>query len=437
MYRSATEQMKGILVRLGRRISLLVGVGLTAVAVIAFALTALVHSQAGNDLPPFDSGSNGSDGALILETPGTILFDPRNFNHPLDQDGDGVYHFTEIRIGAGVTVKLSSVPLGTKPVVWLAQGAVQIDGTVDLDGENGHDQTTISRPSISGAGGYGGAAGGGVSGGIDLNGDGPGAGRGGRIDQQGSGAGHASPGRQGAGGLPGGSPYGNNFLSPLLGGSGGGAGGNAGGGAGGGAILITSSVRITVDGTVTASGGNGGVKPTCCRSGGGGSGGAIRIMAPIINGTGFLNVGYGSGDSPIRLGDGSLGRMRLEAFRHEFTGRTNPTPTRSTPGPVFPLLPQPTVRVLSVAGANVPSNPAGDLLRPDLTIDSQSNAEIQIQSQNIPAGTKVQLNIFSENGTGQVVESTPLDMHMNGRATASVTLPPGISRFHVQATWTP
>src|SRR5437016_14297457 len=31
----------------------------------------------------FDAGSNGSDGALNLTTPGTIIFDPRTFNPPL------------------------------------------------------------------------------------------------------------------------------------------------------------------------------------------------------------------------------------------------------------------------------------------------------------------------------------------------------------------
>ena len=34
----------------------------------------------------FSSGSNGSDGALNLTTPGTILFDPKAFNPPLDPD---------------------------------------------------------------------------------------------------------------------------------------------------------------------------------------------------------------------------------------------------------------------------------------------------------------------------------------------------------------
>src|SRR5258708_38441975 len=67
----------------------------------------------------FSSGSNGSDGALNLTTPGTIVFDPRSFNPALDPDGDNVYPFTTINIAAGVTVKLSATYLNG-PGFWLA-----------------------------------------------------------------------------------------------------------------------------------------------------------------------------------------------------------------------------------------------------------------------------------------------------------------------------
>src|SRR5215510_14154314 len=73
------------------------------------------------------SGSTGADGPLNLTTPGTIAFDPKTFNPPLDPDGDNVYHFTTINIGVGVTVKLSSKILNG-PVHWLAQGPVTIGG---------------------------------------------------------------------------------------------------------------------------------------------------------------------------------------------------------------------------------------------------------------------------------------------------------------------
>ncbi|MGE0680361.1 MAG: hypothetical protein AB7P69_05565 [Candidatus Binatia bacterium] len=106
----------------------------------------------------FDSGSNGSDGALNLTTPGTVEFDPTTFNPPLDPDGDNVYHFTTITIAAGVTVHLL-VRKVNGPVFWLASGAVQIDGAIDLNGENGTSigSTFESRlRAMPGSGGYAG-----------------------------------------------------------------------------------------------------------------------------------------------------------------------------------------------------------------------------------------------------------------------------------------
>src|ERR1017187_3137551 len=84
----------------------------------------------------FSSGSTGTDGALLLTTPGTILFDPHTFAPPLNPSGDNVYHFTTIYIAKDVTVKLSAKLLNG-PVFWLAQGPAQIDGTIDLDGADG------------------------------------------------------------------------------------------------------------------------------------------------------------------------------------------------------------------------------------------------------------------------------------------------------------
>src|SRR5882762_2339215 len=104
------------------------------VSIFCFANAGLSQTQT------FNSGSNGSDGALNLTTPGTIIFDPKSFNPPLNPTGDNVYNFTTINIGAGVTVKLTSKLL-TGPVYWLAQGAVTIGGTIDLAGESGYSVT--------------------------------------------------------------------------------------------------------------------------------------------------------------------------------------------------------------------------------------------------------------------------------------------------------
>src|SRR5438270_208703 len=71
-------------------------------------LVLLICFVRGSYSQTFSSGSTGIDGALNLTTPGTILFNPKTFNPPLDQDGDNIYNFTTINIGAGVTVKLTN-----------------------------------------------------------------------------------------------------------------------------------------------------------------------------------------------------------------------------------------------------------------------------------------------------------------------------------------
>jgi hypothetical protein len=176
-----------------------------------------VHAQT------FNSGSTGADGALNLTTPGTVIFNPDTFTPPLDPEGDNIYHFTTINIAAGVTVRLLATHVNG-PVFWLASGAVQIDGTLDLNGGVGHNPpaTPAARlPSVPGAGGY--------PGGIGASPNGP--------AQPGSGplGGVIGPGNSSGGG--GGNPS-NSFLVPLLGGSGGGGTqtGVGGGGGGGGAL---------------------------------------------------------------------------------------------------------------------------------------------------------------------------------------------------------
>ena len=127
----------------------------------------------------FVSGSTGVDGALDFSgVPAntTVLFNPDAFNPPLDQDGDNVYHFTTITIPSTIRVRLSAEVLGVKPVVWLASGAVQIHGVVDLNGENGHSSDAAPIQAVAGAGGFRG----GVGQRSNLNaqpGDGPGGGQ--------------------------------------------------------------------------------------------------------------------------------------------------------------------------------------------------------------------------------------------------------------------
>jgi hypothetical protein len=366
---------------------------------------------------PFNSGSNGSDGALNLTVPGTVVFDPQP--QKLDLDGDNIYHFTTINIAAGVTVRLRANVVNG-PLFWLAQGPINIAGTIDLSGDPGYGSISSiagRTPSIAGAGGYGGGLGAWSASSPAQTGFGPG---GGRI-LPGPGCPACCPTMSEGGRL---TP--NLFLVPLTGGSGG-AGGSVGGGAGGGALLLASSVSVNVTGSIQANGGS-----ASSGQAGGGAGGSVRIVAPLITGNGTVsaNAGPGGGCS-WPAADGGI---RLEAF----TFNTTLGGTRATPFNLFlPSSFPPSVRIISVASVPVPASPTGSFTMPDVTINSTAAVPFVIEARNIPVGTIVKVQVFSETGLDQAVDASPLSgTSQLSTATANITLPPGFSRGMVRATWT-
>lgn len=384
-------------------------------------MTIALGSSAAAIAQTFSSGSTGADGALNLTTPGIVVFNPRTFNPPLDPDGDNIYHFTTINIAAGVTVQLRG-DIINGPVVWLAQGAVQINGTIDASGQDkfGTNVTTQRTITIPGAGGYGGGY-------PAVGNNPPGAGLGpggGSINC--SNSNYAQPGGF----------TGNQFLVPLVGGSGGGAKTSSSGGAGGGAILIASSVSIGGTGSIRANGGgspSGGGDP-----GGVGAGGAIRLVAPSVSVSGLLNVSFGGGNHNVcspnpGTGDGVI---RIEAFQIGAINRTGTLYTATPFGLFLPSTGVPSLRVVSVGGAPVAASPTGTFTIPDVTVNSNSALPVNIEATNIPVGTIVTLTLFSENGPDQVILSTPLVGNLAAStATASVTLPSGFSKGFVKATF--
>jgi hypothetical protein len=62
---------------------------------------------------------------------------------------------------------------------------------------------------------------------------------------------------------------------------------------------------------------------------------------------------------------------------------------------------------------------------------------VTIQTTGIPPGTVLNLNIYSEDGSTQNVQTTPLQGTVqSATATASATFPPDLSLGIVKATWT-
>lgn len=236
-------------------------------------MSGLIHTTLGQ--APFTSGSTGADGALNVTA-----------NLTLDLPPDGIFHFTTITVASGATLRFNRNALNT-PVYLLAAGDVVINGTIDVSGEH----RTGSAPGKGGPGGFDGgfrAFQGFPSG----DGFGPGGGKfvGPNVDLIGQGGVYSTSISFNT------NIYGNTLLSPLIGGSGGAANINGSdvvsGAGGGGAIMIASSSRITLSGKISGRGGDN-------FSGGGGSGGAIRLVAPVVDGSGSLDVIGGYTFEPI------------------------------------------------------------------------------------------------------------------------------------------
>jgi hypothetical protein len=316
----------------------------------------------------------GADGALDLTTPGIVVFNPRLFNPPLNPSEDNIFQFTTVHIGSGVTVTFSSRNLNG-PVFWLAQGPVQIDGTLDLSGDDGG-----ASPSLAGAGGF--------PGGTPQN--------------------------------PGYGPVGfklNAFLIPLVGGSGGKGGETQGGGAGGGALLIASKTSITINGKIFANGGS-------SSDGSGGNGGALRFVGALIDGSGgAISV---KGGQPM----GADGAVRFESADNRFSGAVNSDHVfyGKPLGLFLPPNPPPSVRVESIDGVLLTGQ--------KFTLSQPTSITIVVEARQIPVGTIINLQCFSENRQNQTAKTSPLIGTMeHSRATALVSFPKGASSCIASADW--
>ncbi|MFN7938831.1 MAG: hypothetical protein U0R19_36215 [Bryobacteraceae bacterium] len=423
------------------------------------------------------SGSNGSDGALNITaaSPGVVngvyIFDPVALN--LDQDGDNIYHFTTISIRDTVEVRLKASKMrAQRPVIWLATGGVSIQGRIILNGESGHEATvspSVRRPSEPGPGGFPGGVGAKV-GGVAQPGAGPGGGKVASPASGGCPAAHSTSAQpmthcNSVGHAP---AYGNANLQPLIGGSGG-SGSNSsspsfgsGGGAGGGALRISSSTFIVfgtgVNGAGTAAvncvnegngnfhqyitsyGGDGGWLNGANYFGGAGSGGSVHLQAPVVAGCGtHIYVQGGTQRDPNNGNQatyGRPGRIRIDATTLASIS-TNPVPALTGPLTDVPLPTNPaSIRVSSIAGQNVPNNPAFGYSTPDLTMNNPGAVPIVLAASNIPVNTPVTIYISTDIDTTDVVTTINLTGSVaSSSATTNVTLPTGVSRIYVRAVW--
>jgi len=341
--------------------------------------------------------ADGSDGALNITSntvidlslavtgvwtntsgsPGKGIYDPTQWAV--------VFKYSSVNIASNTTVTFLNNPTHA-PVVWLVNDNVTINGELNLDGQ----------PPQSGQG-------------VNLDGaePGPGGFRGGAASSAfpGNSSGFG-PGGGGGNGLYSGYPYGTTNIIPLIGGSGGGGFADGlnrqwTGAGGGGAILIAVAGSITVNGYCHADGGgvNGGESS-------GGSGGAIRIIANQVVGTGIIEaVGL-----QVNGVYGDPGRIRLEANTIANGITINPSTVGvppANPPVIFPATNAPTVTIVSVAGLTAPTDPKA-IMSPntggdDLTIAATSAVNIILQTQNFPTNGTVNVYIKPRNSAQSVL----------------------------------
>ncbi|MFH1738076.1 MAG: hypothetical protein ABIH23_03645 [bacterium] len=175
-------------------------------------------------------------------------------------------------------------------------------------------------------------------------------------------------------------------IPPLIGGSGGGGGqgsmtqaGGRGGG-GGGAILIVADGIVNIGGNIVATGGKGGEGFS---SGGDGSGGAVRVAATTIAGSGGVYAEV----------------VRFEAFNFDFTGVINADRKfPALPGVIASSSAEPSLRITTINGSPIPADPIGQSATPDVTFSSADPVAVQIEGKNIPPWAFVTVRAIPDSG---------------------------------------
>lgn len=197
--------------------------------------------------------------------------------------------FDTFTLANGATLQIT----GMRPLILIANGALEIDGTIIgvrsvSNGWYGGGPPAPSTAMRAGLCALNVLAGGGGA----ANGSEMGAGGGGYCGK--GGAGSALP--DGGTSSPGGTPYGTATLIPLAGGaSGGSSNGSDITNHGGGAIELVSGSLLTIGDTGIINLGGGGTDPGY--GVGGGSGGGILLESPAVVVRGILAVNGGSGSA--------------------------------------------------------------------------------------------------------------------------------------------
>jgi hypothetical protein len=383
--------------------------GLRVVAALALGAASL-GGLAGPALAQgFNAGSNGSLGDVVIAASTNIALPP-----------DGILHFRSLEVASGADVRFTPNARNT-PVYILSQSNVVINGRLFLDGASG---VGLSG-GVPGPGGFAGGQPGFSQASPGGDGYGPGGGKAGLM-------GFCSPTGPAGGGFGDfgsgaddthGRTYGGELLMPLTGGSGGG-GSTArsagetpvGGGGGGGALLIASNSRIDIIGGVFARGGG----ARTCHDGG--SGGAIRLVAPRVAGSGTLDVNGGGG--------GGRGRVRVDTiFTGEIGFSFQPAASRFVGNNLLVFPPTiPSLNLVEVggtggsAGTAIPEGTIPDTIF--LPFGSTTNRTVKLRARDFGRVVPVRVVLTPDSGPARQFDTTIDNTAANpAEATVDVTVP--------------
>ncbi|MBI5865063.1 MAG: hypothetical protein HZB38_11265 [Planctomycetes bacterium] len=201
--------------------------------------------------------------------------------------------------------------------------------------------------------------------------------------------------------------------------------------------MIAATGTITINGSIVVSGGSG-VGYGGIYWAGGGSGGAIRLLAQAVAGSGGLSAGSGGGVP------GGVGRIAINANTVSYTGSATPVPLMFAPivgDPIiWPPSTAPNIAVTSLQfGANVvsvPSDPRANWGFPtDASVDSVDPITLNIEATNVPLDWIVTVRIVPKDGDSFTVTAPPLSgtLEFSTTSITALTLPRGFGAVQARA----
>jgi hypothetical protein len=208
---------------------------------------------------------------------------------------------------------------------------------------------------------------------------------------------------------------------------------------------LASNTGIEVNGAILAKGGNSGQQlPGQYGQYAGlvGAGGALRLMAPSVSGSGTLSVSKGAGNGALNTPP-DHGVIRIESQMDNFSGTVTTNKLRrvslltDNPRIFMPEENVPYAGVVRIGGVELPSHTSGQFTVPDVVLNTANPVLFEIEARNIPLGTQFTVSLWNETMyviefqtgglTGTIASST---------ATASRAIHSGYTRGFIYATWT-